>query len=458
MKKMNKWFIWLVIVIFSFSIVFMGIGCKEEVTPTEEAVPTEEEVSEEAVPTEEPITIDFWVIAGNENDMWQKFKELYEAEHPNVTIDITINEHQDHIDLVPSALASGQEKLDLLFHWGGGKTDEWAREGLLLDLTQYAEDNGWYDQMYEGAQDYIIPGLGTFFLSTDWIISPLVYYNVPVFEELGITPPTTLDEIFTVSEKLKENGYEPWTISGGKNPYNLAHIYNQLLVRFLSKEDATKYVMWGRDPNKSAETAEIFRSEGAIKAFDFLQKMAKEGVFAEGFSALDFDSARLLFTDEKAAMFGFGMWEVNIIKESNPDLNFDYYLMPSYDGNDAMVASFTNGIIVPSYVSEEKIPVIVDIISSFLKKEYAAKAYESGLISPSKNITPEEVSELIDPMVARIIADVGKYGSIDIIDIWTSPIRTEVYVDAVVGVSEGSLTPEEAGQIMYDTALEELEQ
>ena len=448
MKKIAIIFLMVTLVV---TMGFLGIGCKAEEAVETTAAPAEEE----DLITKEPVTISFWTIAGPQNDMWQGFKKLYEAKHPNVTIEITPTEAAAYYDMIPSALASGQEKLDFLFHAGGTQIDTWAKEGLLLDLTNYAEENNWYDQMYGGAQDYIVHGLGTYWLSTDYIISPLYFYNKSIFKEVGVTPPTTLDELLTISEKIRGAGYEPLAM-GSVWAAQANHTFSQLLARFLTDEDAKKFTFYQRE--MSAENAEIFKSEGVIKALDYLKELSEKS-FCEGFSSLDMGQARQVFIDEKAAMWGFGTWEIGLVRDGNPNLDFDYFLMPPYNGKDSMVASFCNGVTVPANVSKEKIPVIVDIINNVLSnKEYATVGFQNGNISSSKSMSPEEIAELVDPLMVKAISDIGKYNSIDIAGVWFSGTLLTAYNDALVGLVNGSLSSEEASQMMYDAAIEILEQ
>ena len=82
---MKKVIIWLVVVIFTMSLAFLGIGCKEEATQAEEEIPTAEEAVEEAVaeeeaaPTEEaegdvvaesPLNFTFIIYTGADTPVW----------------------------------------------------------------------------------------------------------------------------------------------------------------------------------------------------------------------------------------------------------------------------------------------------------------------------------------------------------------------------------------------------
>ena len=457
MKRIGLFLLVLLIIVSMTSMISLT-GCKEEAAPAEEEVEAEEEaVEEETAPveeeiTKEPITLNLWGLGGIENDWWMDIIELYQGEHPNVTIKYTAQ--TDLSTLVPSALASGAEEMDATFQGGGGIVDEYAKEGLLFNMDPYFEKYGWADKMPAGVNVYKTPEFGWAYFPTDWIILGLIYYNPVIFEEVGVEVPGSLDELIEVSEKIKAAGYIPWVLDGKESAY-IGHLFSQIMPRFMSAEDVDKLVMWGRDPEKSAETAEIFKSQGAIDSLNFLIKIISE-YGADGIASMDYMGAKNVFIDGKAALTADGHWAINITKDNAPDFEFDYFILPPREGNNEMVASFLNGWVVPAYVNEEKIPVIMDLFNSMLEKEYASKSFDHGLISTSLNVDPNEL-ENAEPMLLSQIKDVNTYGSVDIIDAWTSPSRIKAYYDTMSLIAAGKLTAEEAAQSLFDAAIDELE-
>jgi len=462
-EKMKKQLLRLVILAMIIALVvsigFIGSGCKNanssETTVAETTV-AETTVAETTVAetTVEPITIKIWSIAGTEIDWWQQIKQLYEAEHPNVTLDITVQDSGALSDLVSSALSSGgQEDVDIIWQAGGGQIDSWARDGLIYNLTPLFEKNSWYDHMYTACRDYATPDLGSFFFNTDWVATPLMFYNKDIFTEAGVQPPTTMDEIFTIAEKIKSAGFDAWAL-GSKDAMAANHLFNQLLARFLTREEVNEFIMWERDPNKSEETAEIFRSQGVIDTYDFIIEMKNQGVFQEGASAIDDSGAHLLFTDGNAGIYSSGSWCVATIPDANPDINFDYFIMPPNGDKTSLCATFCNGVIVPAYIPENKLAVVEDIFNSILTdKEYALAGLNANVWVASNSTTEEEMSSIIGPMNAGIMADVAANGSIDIVDVWNSGTRRTAYSFVDQAIFAGTMDANQAAQYMYDAAV-----
>ena len=127
-------------------------------------------------------SLDLWVLAGPQTTMYQSWTALYEAQNPNVKFNLTSQEAQSMIDLMPSALASGSEALDISFYWGGAAVDNWARDGLLLDLSEITRDNHWFDKKNVGSQGYATDDLGNFYFTTDWVTVPHYFYRTDTFE------------------------------------------------------------------------------------------------------------------------------------------------------------------------------------------------------------------------------------------------------------------------------------
>lgn len=469
---MKKYLIVLLVLVFSASMFFIGTGCKAEAAveeAVEEAMEEVAEAVEEAVEveppaeiTDEPMTINFWVLAGPMNEWGVKWKNLYEAENPNITINITAHESQAILDLITPALASGQEDLDFTFYWPGAGIDTWARDGLILDLTPYYDQYGWWDKKNQGAAQYRTAGAGAdgngiFTFTTDWVTVPHYFYNTTIFEEVGIAPPETIDEIFTNAEALKAAGYEAWS-AGVIDRWPIGGIFNDYLADTMAPEDFDKFVNWERDPNKSAETAEIFLDEKVVEAWAFIRKLIDEGVFIEGANAMDDTAARQAFNNGITAIYDSGSWTMGLFDTEAPDLTYSYYNLPPIDGR-LTICSGYNGLSVPATISEEKIPIVMDIFDHAFNKDYSQAIFEIGAIPDNAVLTDAELEALSpSPVLTQIIKDVVEFGDVGIIDALQSPGLRESYYDIIADVFEGNITPEEASQRMYDAALEILEQ
>ncbi len=104
---------------------------------------------------------------------------------------------------------------DLYTWWSGYRMEDIVKAGGAADLTDVWKkyiDSGEYTQDVANAfafdgKVYAVP-----LLTANWV----VYYNMKVFKDNGLTPPTTWDEFMKINETLKAKGITPlaMTISG----------------------------------------------------------------------------------------------------------------------------------------------------------------------------------------------------------------------------------------------------
>jgi raffinose/stachyose/melibiose transport system substrate-binding protein len=402
-----------------------------------------------------PTTMSVWVLAGVQTDMYQKWKALYEAEHPDVQINITSHEAQAIQDVMTSALASGAEDLDLTFYWGGAAIDGWARDGLLLDLTEITKENGWYDKKNVGAKGYETDDLGNFYFTTDWVTVPHYFYRTDTFNKVGVAPPDSMAELFTLAAKLKSAGYEAWS-AGVLTRWPIGGIFNDILARVMPKAQFEQFLNWERDPNRSQETAEVFRHPAAVEAWGYIKRLIDAEVFVKGANAMDDGAARTLFVDGTSAIYNSGSWTPGIFVNEAPDLEYNYFNLPPINGNVSIPAGY-NGLVIPSYIDEKKLPVIIDFLNTSFGEEYARVVYEMGAIPDNTTVSASDFADIVHPIVRQIIEDVKTHGDVGIIDALQSPPHRQGYYDTIASIFEGNISPAQAAERMYQTAVDSLE-
>ncbi len=173
---------------------------------TEESTSTSTETTSEEASSEEEITLT-WLHHFEEEAMqeWiQEVTDAYTELHPNVTFDVQYTGYDNYTTLLKTKIA-GDDAPDIFDLQGLGSNIEFVDNGYLMDLS----DTVVADRLVETALDggsidgtlYLIPyemsGFG-------------VYYNVEVFEELGITEtPKTYDEFIEVCEIIEAAGITP---------------------------------------------------------------------------------------------------------------------------------------------------------------------------------------------------------------------------------------------------------
>ena len=226
----------------------------------------------------EPVTITWYHIQNNDPglSLWQDLADEYTAEHPNVTIDIQVNENEAFKTKLTTLLQQGDVP-DLFQTWGGGGLRQQVDAGLVKDIT--ADIAPWKDDINAGALSmYEVDGKN-FGVPFDLGLVGF-WYNTKSFEDAGIsTPPATWDEFLATVQALKDQGITPIALAG-KDTWTGAFYWAYLAVRNAGQAGMEEAVVSGgwSDP-------------AFVKAGEQFQQLIDMEPFQEGFLAAPWDGA-----------------------------------------------------------------------------------------------------------------------------------------------------------------------
>ena len=434
------------------SLVFTLVGLNSSLGSANEYVLGE-------IPTE-PVTIDMWMISGTGADWINECIALYKEDHPNVDFNMTIQSDEFIDTNVITTLGIRPKDLDITFFWSGTRIHRLVEDESVLNLDPWYEYYGWDKIFHDGAYSTnYVDGFGHAAFNYGWYaFTP--FYNKVIFAKVGVTPPKTMDEYWKMCEKIKEAGYEVMTM-GGKDAWPLHLAWNQMIGRYLPSKDAEKLNNFSVTPGRTAEDAEIFRSEGAIKTWQFMADMKSKGYFSPGVNSLDWLDSNDRFASGKAAMiFGFIPFTLVDARAQDPDFPVDYFIMPDTDVSDgALTVGYNDVFVIPANVAEIKKPIIADFLNRILTdKECINSMIINGINPSSKTLTVEEIVKISeDEELGRFFEEMEGRPILHITDVWLSLDLIKEYYNDLMEVTEGIMSPEEAGQYMYELALEEVE-
>lgn len=448
-----------------FIAVFALSGCATPATPAPtEAVPVEVEPTEPAPtqpppkPTEAPpeptatelpkVTITWWHIqvADDQKALWQSMADQYMADHPNVTIEITVLENEAFKTKIATVMQSGNPP-DIFQSWGGGGMNEYAKAGLLKDITADLEKDGWKDTFSPGA-------LGVFSFEGKYYGVPRdmgavgFWYNKDLFAQAGIeTPPATWSEFLDVVKKLKAAGITPIALGEG-DKWPGAFYWEYLAVRIGGQ--AAFDAAYSR---KGAFTDEPFVEAGR----KLLELVALEP-FQDGFLGATWPDEQVVMATSKAAMDLMGQWAPGAFKDASVDKQglgdkLGWFPFPAVEGgagDPADALGGGNGFVI----GKDAEPEAVDFLKYISSKESQIAQAQIGLSVPV--VKGAEVG-LTDPMLLLVQkgAAAAKYFQL-YYDQAMPPAVGGVVNDAVQGLFAGTLTPEEAAAMIEESAALEL--
>ena len=383
----------------------------------------------------EPVTITWYHIQNNDPglSLWKELADEYTAAHPNVTIDIQVNENEAFKTKLTTLLQQGDVP-DLFQTWGGGGLRQQVEAGLVKDISADIAD--WKDEINAGAlsmyevdgKNYGIPfdlGLVGF------------WYNTKSFDEAGITTlPATWDEFLATVQTLKDEGTTPIALAG-KDTWTGAFYWAYLAVRNCGQAGMDKAVVSGdwSDP--------CF-----VKAGEDFKELIDMEPFQEGFLAAPWDGAGSSAAAQatyNGAIQLMGQWLPGTVNANSGDTRglgegLGWFPFPAVEGGagdpfDGLGGG--NGFAVGKDAPPETIDFLHYLVSLDAANRWGA--LNSGIL-PTTNGSEASTT---DPMLTQVLEGRAKATFVQLyLDQATTPELGGAINEAVATLYAGTGTPE----------------
>ncbi|HMG43311.1 MAG TPA: ABC transporter substrate-binding protein [Acidimicrobiales bacterium] len=126
------------------------------------------------------------------------------------------------------------------------------------------------------------------------------YYNKDVFDELGLEPPTTTEDLHTVLDAIAADGAATPIAQGTVDQWDIAEVdYTGIGPNYWKGEEGRQALIDG-----SAQ----FTDPEYVAPFEELATWGQ--YMPDGYEALSYDDAKVLFTNGDGAIFPGGSWEI----------------------------------------------------------------------------------------------------------------------------------------------------
>ncbi len=201
-----------------------------------------------------------WWTSGGENAAVSVFADEFEAQTEHIWADTAIAGGNNARAAVMQRILGDDAPGAAQFN-PGRQYEELIEGGLLLDLTELAEREGW--------RDFIRPeSILTNACEKDgriWCVPVNIHSwqwgwaSIPVFEQSGVPVPTNLQQFLESAPKIRDAGFIPFAI-GGEN-WQHTGAFNVTLVGLIGKENYYR-LFRDRDSDyaRSADVAEVFET------------------------------------------------------------------------------------------------------------------------------------------------------------------------------------------------------
>ena len=368
--------------------------------------------------------------------------QAYMEKHPNVKIELQGTSSDEQIRNIK--MAAQNNTLPELFWMEQGSAVELAENGYLADLTEeITADQEFVDGFLPGMLDSLKIDDKIYGIPCE-LQSNGIWLNKKIFDEYGLDFPVTYDDFINCAKTFKENGIIPMA-QGAKDTFT-AWAFENMHCRF-GFYDHIDGIIDGSDK---------WNNDDYLKFYEKLEDMKDNGVFPDNVATMSYDQSVEAFLGGKAAMLNSGVWDTKKFDQSDMAEDVYYWWGPTFSdgvGNqEVSMKAPAHPYCVSAKVKEED-PELYNVIVDFLKFYYGKEGTE--IIAKDNQSIPitkydGEIDASSYPVFARVIEMMN--------DDWESPAACpDMYIDgqlinqyreSMIGVVNGTYTPEEAVEYM----------
>ena len=405
-----------------------------------------------AVIAQDKPTISVWFDANNPGCSAPLITEGYNS--MSETSQVEIVEQPDSWSVTRTAVTGGAGP-DVVISPGPSFVFEMAAANLILPLNDYADEHGWSDTFVPWALS-LGEVDGTLYSLPNELETLILYYNKTLFEQNGWEPPTTIDELMTLSEQIAAAGILPFAHGNADwRPSNEWFVGE--FINHVAGPEAVYEALTGARP---------WTDEAFVEAIDALNTIQANGWFFGGlelYYTADEPTRMAAFGAGEAAMNIEGTWRFGTINEyfgeaAGNTNEWDWVPVPSSTGDPI----FDIGI--GSTWSINAASPIPDEAANFLTYRFSPDVQaillaECGSAPAPVNLEADAM-EGVDPRIARAFesfaesSNAGNYGYTT----WTFwPPRSDVYIyEEIERVWDGQITTAEYLEGLNTMFAEEL--
>ena len=401
-------------------------------------------LSVSAVAAQEPVTLIYLVDESqNSQDMARALAEAYMTQHPEVTITVEVRPGGTEGDnIVKTRLATG-DMSDIFFYNSGSLLQALNPTQTLVDLS----DQPFIENIVESFLPTVSQDGGIFGVPTGTAMGGGILYNKRIYEELGLSVPTTWDEFVANNEAILAAGIPPvlqtygdtWT----SQLFVLADHYN---VAQANPDFAEQY---------TNNEAKIATTPEAMAGFEYLQQGYEEGWWQPDYATTRFEQGLQLLADGEVAHYPMLSFAMSTIAANNPDTVNDigFFAQPGRDSEaNGATIWMPAGTYIPQTTEGRKREVALDFLGFIASVEGTDTLTAAVAPNGPYVIKGATLPDTVLPAVQDIAAYIDSGNSLPALE-FLSPLKGPTLEQLCVAVGTGQMSAEEAAA-NYDLDVE----
>ena len=335
------------------------------------------------------------VWTGEEQASFQAVIDGFTALYPDVTVEYT--SAGDQLPTVLSTAVQGGNPPSVAAVAQPGLMRDFVNQGVLKPLdfaSDVINENFSASTIEVGTVDDALYGL--LFKGAN---KSTVWYNVPAFEDAGVTPPTTWDELLQAAETLNASGVRAYSI-GGADGWTLTDLFENIYLRTagadLYDQLTAHDIPWTDDSVTVAleAMAQVFSDTGNIAG-------GTAGALQTDFPK----SVTQVYTDPPAAAMvfegDFVQGEILNSTDAEPETGFNQFAFPSVNDSPASVVG--GGDMIIAFNDDPATQAFVEYLATPEASEIWAS--RGGFSSPNINVDTSVYPDAISQATAAALAD-----------------------------------------------------
>ena len=323
------------------------------------------------------------------------------------------------------------ERIDVIACAANPTNGAYVRRGVLHDLTDVITP--WVDRFEPASLDAYTIGGRVYGIPVSTVSTSTFYYNVDVFNELGLEEPDTYEEMIELSAALDDAGYIP-VLHQGKTVWMWPMWYFETAAQTMG------------DP--IAKTIQNLRGEASfmdapdVEALARIGQFVDDGILDRDSLSVDWDGMRSAFASQQSAIYYGGTWELPWIEANVMDFEwgvFEFPQLPDVPGTRGHGGGPDEGFCIYSGISDEMLPHAVAFLEYISRPEIADKhlGISEPLATSIKGVSVIE-SDIADDLRGNHFPNTVRF-----LDwIWPTEIN-DAFQSAIQGIVGGTITAEE---------------
>ncbi len=439
--------IFLLTLVAIFALILAGCGgdTAEEPTEAPAEAPTEEPMVEPTEePAAEPVELTYLVDDSEANQASAKaLADAYMALHPNVTIIVESRPGGTEGDnIVKTRLATG-EMTDVFWYNTGSLLQALNPSETLVDISGEA----FMDNVVESFIPTVTHDDGVFGVPSQTAMGGGILYNKRVYEDLGLSVPTSWAEFEANNEAIKEAGIAPVIATFGDT------WTSQLFVL------ADYYNVQAADPNFADEyTANEIKYATfpqAMAGFSYLQQGYEDDWWQEDYATTTFEQGLNMLAEGEGAHYPMLTFALSTIAVNSPDQVNDigFFAQPGPDASsNGATIWMPAATYIPQTTTDEKLAVAIDFLAFIASTDGTNALTQATEPTGPYVIKGASLPDTVLPAVLDVAAYIESGNSAPALE-FLSPIKGPALEQICVAAGTGQMSAEEAATT-YDQDVE----